>query len=387
MRLTVFLDQVFWRCGNALSTDGSYALFPASFVDCGDEVTLLGREAPESGQAPISLDRRIALCPLPYYESLYSLWRVNPRFYKVVRNRIKVQIGRSDVVLICGPHPIGLIVARECIASGVPFAIIIRQNLVSQVKARPGLDRIPAEIAARLLEWRFRGLARGRTVFTVGAEMSREYRRYTDRVHNHFACLITKPQFEAFAANPSSGDPLRLLFVGRLAPEKGLETLLATVTVLRMKGLNCRLDIAGSGPLQTTLESRVHLSDLKGFVTFHGFVPYGPALFQLYQECGTLVVPSLNEGFPQVINEALSIGMPVVASAVGGIPDFLKDRVSALLVPAGDVDSLVNAVRDVATDMGLRQTLRRSGQELMATNTLEANRDRVRGAIQTEVLG
>jgi glycosyltransferase involved in cell wall biosynthesis len=388
MRLAVFVDQIFWRDGDVLSTDESYILFPASFLDADslDEIVFIGREAPERKRAPYVLDRPgISLCPLPYYPSLYQLWRANPRIYAEIRQMIRRQAQSWDAILISGPHPIGQVVARECIALGVPVALIVRQNLIDQMSAHRGLKRRTAVAAARALEWDFKRLARGRTVFTVGMEMAEAYRRFSDRVYNHFPCLVDEAQLRMFSAMTAGGDPTRLLSVCRLAPEKGHRYLFEAMAQLKQRGILCHLDIVGTGALEADLKAQVAAMDLAAQVTFHGYVPYGPALFELYQRAGALVLSSLTEGFPQVINESLCIGLPTIATTVGGIPAFLTNNETALLVPSRDPMALARAIEQLTRDGNLRERLRHNGRAMMAENTLEANRARVMGVLYDEV--
>jgi len=387
MRLAIFVDQVFWRDGNVVSTDEAYIIFPASFVDSVDEIVFLGREAPTSGRAPYVLEHpAITLCSLPYYPNLYQLWRANLRIYGRIRETVRQHAQGWDAILICGPHPIGHIITRECVALGVPVALVVRQNLVAQMSAYHGLMGRAAVIAARLLEWDFKRLARGRTVFTVGMELAEEYARFARRVHSHFPCLVDEMHFRMFSATSTGADPTRLLSVGRLSPEKGHEYLFEALVQLNARGIFCHLDIVGTGALEQHLKARTAKLDLEAQVTFHGYIPNGPALFALYQQAGALVVSSLTEGFPQVINESLCFGLPTVATTVGGIPSFLTDGKTALLVPSRDVPALADAIERVVRDKDLRVRLRRNGRALMGENTLEVNRARFMGVLRDEVV-
>jgi len=386
MRLAMFVDQVFWRDGDVISTDESYILFPASFTAAGDEMVFIGREAPERKRAPYVIDSpAVSLCGMPYYKNLYTLWRSDPRIYRTVRRIVRQHAPSWDALIVSGPNPIGQMVARECIALGLPVFLVVRQNLIEQMSAHEGAKRWPALAAAHTLEWDFRRLARGRTVFTVGQEMAQAYSQVSERVHNHFPCLVDEAQFRMFAAMSPGSDPARLLCVCRLAPEKGHHFLFDALVRLRARGVECTLDLVGTGALEQELRARVETLGLADHVTFHGYVPYGPQLFDLYQRAGVMVLSSLTEGFPQVINESLSMGLPTVATRVGGIPAFLTNGETAMLVPPGDVLALAAAIEQVVCTPQLRRRLRENGRALMRDNTLEANRARIMRIIHNEL--
>jgi glycosyltransferase involved in cell wall biosynthesis len=389
VHLAFFVDQVFWRDGTGYSSDEAYTLFPISFCSAFDRVTLIGRLTPEPGRKPYALPApAVDLCPLPYYRSVREFWWAGRRLRMQIRQSIVARAQDWDVVLVCGPNPAGQLIAELCSELGRPVALVVRQNLIPQVRyANRGLAQLLGVAMAAWLEWRFRQLARGRTVFTVGEEMAAAYRKVTDRVHPHFASLITDEQLATFAATPPQPEPDQLLFVGRLSAEKGLSFLLEALAQLCKAGHPYRLDIVGGGPYEQTLRAQVAALGLEQQVRLCGYVAYGEALLQHYQGATVVVVPSLSgEGFPQVINEALAVGVPVITTPVGGIPAFLRHGETALLVRPADVSALASAIGQVMGDAALRQHLRNQGQALMRGHTLEANRDRILNVLETEVL-
>lgn len=386
MHVAFFVDQVFWREGSVLSTEESYILFPASFAGFVDQITFIGREAPTPGRAPYVLDgSNLSLCALPFYPNLYRLWRADPRIYRRIRESVREQSKNWDVLVICGPHPIGQLVARMCIAQGIPVVLMVRQNLIEQMSAHRGLERHVAMLAAHVLEWDFKRLARDRTVFAVGEEMTKVYSRFCSRAHNHFPCLVDRAQFEMFSQMSPGSDPTRLIKVCRLAPEKGHRFLFEAMAQLNQRGLRCHVDLVGTGALDEELRELASKLGVASQVTFHGYVPYGRPLFDLYEKAGAMVLSSTTEGFPQVINEALSIGLPTVATTVGGIPSFLTDGETALLVPPRDVPALAGAIEKMVRAPDLRERLRRNGRALMQDNILEVNRARVLGGVHDEI--
>jgi glycosyltransferase involved in cell wall biosynthesis len=141
-------------------------------------------------------------------------------------------------------------------------------------------------------------------------------------------------------------EPPHVLFVGRLSEEKGiLEFLEATEGLLRV--------VVGDGPLRRQVPEAV------------GFVP--PHELGAYYERATVVCcPSRREGYGVVAREAMAYGRPVVAMAVGGLPDAVVDGETGVLVPAGDVAAVRAALERLQGDAALRMRLGAVGRERAA---------------------
>ncbi len=130
------------------------------------------------------------------------------------------------------------------------------------------------------------------------------------------------------------------LFVGRLSREKGLDTLLAADCLgeLAMPAL-----IVGDGPMREAVERAC--ARVGSRLVYLG--PKAESEVRVLMEGAVvLLVPSLwYEGFPMVMVEALSLGLPVVASRIGGLPEIVEDNVSGLLSPAGDAQGLLDCLK------------------------------------------
>jgi len=142
---------------------------------------------------------------------------------------------------------------------------------------------------------------------------------------------------DARAARRSLGldpDGPLLLFVGDLIPEKGVRELAAAVDTLRWRGIAATAVFLGDGPLRDGADAGGG-----GGLIFRGRVAQGD-LARWHEAADLLVLPSASEGSPVTVMEALSSGLPVVASRVGGIPDLVEDGVTGWLVPPGDAAAL-----------------------------------------------
>ena len=137
-----------------------------------------------------------------------------------------------------------------------------------------------------------------------------------------------------------------ILFVGRLRLRKGVEVLLHALASLREQGIPAPVEIVGDGERRVQLEQLSERLGLEDQVTFVGRLDARGVAAKL--ECSrALAVPSLYEGMPLVILEAMSRGTPVVASAVSGIPEVVVDGETGWLVPSRDVSALAVALREV----------------------------------------
>lgn len=150
--------------------------------------------------------------------------------------------------------------------------------------------------------------------------------------------------------------PARLLFVGRLLPEKGvLDVVDAFDLLVGQRGAVAELVIAGAGPAEPELKQRVAARGLDSHVTLAGHL--SPAsLAQQYADADVFVFPTYHpvEGFPTVIAEAMGAGLPIVTTPVRGITDHLGDGVNALLVPPRDPDAIAGAIERLLADDALR---------------------------------
>ncbi len=156
---------------------------------------------------------------------------------------------------------------------------------------------------------------------------------------------------------------LRPLWVcaGRLEEQKGQDVLLDALAEVRQRGLEFVAVLAGDGRLRADLEQRARSLGLEGNVRFPGQVDdLGPLL----AAADAVALPSRWEGMPLVLLEALARGRPVVASAVGGVPEVATDEEHARLVPPGDVAALAGVLEgfhrhpDAALRMGWRGAMR-----------------------------
>lgn len=171
------------------------------------------------------------------------------------------------------------------------------------------------------------------------------------------------------------GSPLKILTVGRLVPVKGIEYLIEAAAILLQEKIPVFLTIVGPTDNLAYFDKLTQLVKNKGIenqVIFSGRIQHGTELFQLYREADVFALPSISEGTPKVLPEAMAKGLPIVATKVGGIPDQITDGVNGLLVNPGRVDELATALKSLYYNAELRYNMGREALKQASRYTIES---------------
>ncbi len=169
------------------------------------------------------------------------------------------------------------------------------------------------------------------------------------------------------ASKKREEDPKKILFVGRLVERKGVEYLIRATSLVASQ-MELKLDIVGDGDLKVELEKLADSLKLRGRINFAGRAS-DELLDEYYRNCDLFVLPAIvdrkgdTEGLGMVLVEALSYGKPVVASAVGGIVDIVKDQETGILVPEKDEKALAQAMILLLKNPSLADKLASAGYQ------------------------
>jgi glycosyltransferase involved in cell wall biosynthesis len=147
-----------------------------------------------------------------------------------------------------------------------------------------------------------------------------------------------------------------IIFIGRLIPVKGIPFLLEAMTKVLKRIPEAGLTIVGDGEERDRLKQLTLSLGIEKSVRFIGTVPH-EKIQACLQRAEVFVLPSISEGFPNVIAEAMSAGLPVVASRAGGIPDIIVNNENGYLVETGDTDALADRIILLLQDESLRKTI------------------------------
>lgn len=162
------------------------------------------------------------------------------------------------------------------------------------------------------------------------------------------------------ASFPNRG--VKLLFLSSLLEKKGVFELLEAVSCLRTGGVDLTLTVAGDGPALRRIHKAVEELQLGEAVSLPGYVS-GAQKVEVLVSHHIFCFPSWDEGMPNSVLEAMALGLPVVATPVGGLPDFFEDGRMGRLVPVRDPVRLAQAIRELAADPAVLRRMARYNHE------------------------
>jgi len=151
---------------------------------------------------------------------------------------------------------------------------------------------------------------------------------------------------------------LNVVAAGRLSYEKGLDILLKAVPLVDTKARPFQVEIYGHGPEKGRLRKMAAALNVSGKVVFRGFVD---DIKPIFRQADWLVLPSRSEGMPNVILEAWSQKLAVLATAVGGVPEMIEDGINGLLVPPENPRALADKLISAMSDPEIRITCGENG--------------------------
>ena len=156
--------------------------------------------------------------------------------------------------------------------------------------------------------------------------------------------------------------PYSILTVARLVEKKGLNTIIEALRLLFLRNIPFQYTLIGEGPLLPELEKEIYKAGLTGFVQFTGTLSHEEVL-RHYRKADVFLLGCTTakdgdrDGIPNVLAEAMAMGVPVVATHLSGIPELVKNNHSGFLVPCDDAEKLADATERLLTDEPLRQRI------------------------------
>jgi glycosyltransferase involved in cell wall biosynthesis len=302
----------------------------------------------DPGWEPIPPD--LGVFELPFYSDNLDLIRRAPILSPRLLRGIVPALRDWDIVGAVAPSAFGLMTVLLALLGRRRGFLYVRGNAMVSLsniyRQSPWKRRLivssfwPLDVTARLC-------ARlGVPTFTMGAALAQQYHGpHVYALAGYARPTVVSPPLPAPI---HEADMLRrIVYVGRLSREKGVDILLHALGVVNGNGYDCRLTVVGDGPEAPALKALVDELGLRARVQFVGFIVDPGRLRERYLDAGVVVVPSRTEGVPVAMIEAMGLGRVVVATDVGGIPSVLKHEQNGLMVPVESPEALAHALRQL----------------------------------------
>jgi len=187
-------------------------------------------------------------------------------------------------------------------------------------------------------------------------------------IKNGVDTLIFKPEIKDYDFLNSLGinnNEIVVGFVGRIVPAKGLEYLLEAFSYLKKERNNIKLLIVGDGAILRNLKNYSIELGISEYTIFTG---ERQDIQKILTCIDIFVMPSIAEGLPNALLEAMSSGKPIVTTKVGGIPEIIKDRFNGLIIPEKNSEMLAKAVKELITDKDLSEKLGKNARYFIIEN-------------------
>jgi glycosyltransferase involved in cell wall biosynthesis len=278
-------------------------------------------------------------------------------------NKILRQLNLADVVQVRCPANISLIALITLIFVRKPRLRWFKY--AGNWQPEPGLDVLSSWLHRWILQ---NNWARGPV--TINGKWADQPRHIFTFV-NPCISEVELSRARQFMHEKTLTSPVRLLFVGRIEPEKDLGKAIRAVSLLQQRGVELVFDIVGDGDKRFQYK---HVADALGLtdrVYFHGWVPR-EQLDRYYMNAHLLLLTSNTEGWPKVAGEAMAFGVVPVASSISSIPQILGEIGCGVAVPFSSEKAFADAIQAYLVDPGRWQLESQRGREAVERFTYES---------------
>lgn len=339
-------------------------------------IKTIGRLSSSQFSPKYTLDTSSDFTPLTDYKSISRLLLVFPFYFIKNRKTINKFIKNIDVLFISASGPLSILMLYKIRRNNKKVFIFIRQNtrkLISVKHNNNFLARIISNWIETYIE-KFVQNYSNATVFAFGGEI---YKRYLELSSSTFSIADSRyNNSDILSINDikdKSYTKLKLLYVGRLAPGKGLEFLIKCLS--KINHFEFTLTVVGDGIIKEDLIQLVKKHNLSSKIKFRGFIDFSQNLLNEYSSHDIFIMPSFSEGLPQVVFEAMSRGVVVVATNVGGIPDQIQNKVNGFLFDPGEENQLLKILNEIVLNQMNLIEIRKNALAVAEKYSFQSQRD------------
>lgn len=320
---------------------------------------------------------KIIIQELPVYKGFVGALKRK----KSITNSIKLFSSEwNGVIYVRWPVPFSYTLFKIAKKRNLPICFHLvgdTKAIVSQGDKYRGLIKLLAVLYANVNELLMKKMLKKSVALVNGSGLRRLYQKNKSNRIKEIRTSTFKKDEIYYKEDRLSQENIKLLYVGYMRHEKGIPFLIDAIKDLINEGYNISLTLVGDGDKLQNYRTYAQTLGIDKNVSFKGHIPLGNELLEKYRENDIFILPSISEGTPRVLIEAMANGAIVIATNTGGIPYTIKNEFNGLLVEPKSSEALKMAILRVIEDKGLRQSLLENGYQFAEMNTLESHVDEV----------
>lgn len=379
MRLAVCFYQRFWYDGKKYTTEYNFVNLVLSFLVYFNEIHLyvpVCYSKSERGDIGVNIENKnVYIHSIPFARSSLNFYSIRyiPNILKIVIQMIKTK-DKWDIAWIIPPHLPAIIFYFVSILFSKKLFVYLRSDFEKELLHHKlkGFSRIKANIGKYVIRFSIGKMIRRNLTFVVGDALFKKYGQRGKYVRKIYPSLISEKSISNYSIRKISKkqNKFKIVYAGRITPEKGLDYLLESIDELVSSGVrDIHLQIIGSGKGEEHFKQKSLKLGIAEYVSFEGYISDRGKLFNILQESHVFVSPALTEAFGKVIVEAMANSLPIISTKVGGIP--VEHNKTGLLITPGNSKEITNAILSLKGNNKLRERLSKNCRKEAYKYTLE----------------
>lgn len=373
--ITVFTGMVFKKHFNKFYCSGAFGRYIDKLSEKYDKIYLCVPVKELDNNSVINdyviSSENIIIQALPPYNGFIGGLKNSKNIKRAIKSHSKYW---KNVVYIRWPVPFSKYVYEIATEKDLMVCFHLvgdTKTIVTKGDKYQGVKKILAIQYANYNENQMKKMLKNSVALVNGSGLRRLYDREATNIKEIRTSTFQKN--EIFHRKNEISDQIKVLYVGYMRHEKGVPFLLEAIKSLNEEGFKTHLTLVGDGDKITEYKNYASKLNIKSRTVFKGHIPLGQDLLNEYRSCNVFVLPSISEGTPRVLVEAMASGAAVIATDTGGIPFTINDEENGLLVPVEDSKAIKNALTRLYNNQYLMRNLIESGYEFAENNTLESH--------------
>lgn len=303
--------------------------------------------------SPIQITN-LTVIELPYYTSMLQARSYRKDFTKAIR-----QIAPMTDLFYCRvPDPFCWMPAQ---LTDKPVIMHFVGDTADATKHNINFSWLKKQILLAGYSFEYRRIlksARKSTVYTNGTHLSAKLQKHGITATPVISSTITRNDLALEPLRPMGHDPFTIIYVGYLRYAKGIDTLIKVIKRLEERHFNYQFHIVGDGDMYSTLHALVSELKAENHIHLHGHIDNRDKLLSLLRSSDLFFFPSLSEGSPRVVIEAMSQGCPVLSTPVGSLPGCFEADKDILFFPFKNATIATNKILEISEDLEMLTRLR-----------------------------